>query len=152
MIWTLDIIDASLSEAFIDAGPIDQAAIDRHLGRRGPRYPEARPGVKRYYYLLRDNPRISLAALGMPLDAWQGGAFFIVGTRLIIGEFALNREFRGRQGLQMKMQPLAWMTGKADRQFSSGAALLAEISEQVLDLSEIERSQERVKKRYEHKR
>jgi hypothetical protein len=41
------------------------------------------------------------------------------------------------------------MTGGADKQFGTGQELLREISEQVLDRKEIERSQERTKKKYE---
>jgi len=149
MIWTISQVDDLLCQAFVDAGPIDQGAIDRATRGQGPRYQEARPGVKRYYYLLADNPRISLAALGMPLDNWQGGAFLIVGTRTIIGEFELNKPHVGKLGLQLKMQPIAWMQGMADKQFRSGQEVLAEISEQVLDRREIERSQERIQKKYE---
>src|SRR5579863_6625358 len=143
MIWTLNQVDPDLIAAFQSAGEPDQAVIDAAIASlpRRRQHQQERLGVKRWYYLLAENPRISLATLGMPLEEWQGGAFFIVGTRLIIGEFVDNREVAGLKGLQMKMQPIQWMTGQADLRFASGAQLLAEISEQVLDLQAAERSQ-----------
>lgn len=122
MIWTLSTVDPDLIAAFQSAGEPDQAVIDAYMQKlpRRRHYQPERPGVKRWYYLMRDNPRISLAALGMPLEDWQGPAFF-VGTRAIIGEFPGNRAFVGKKGLQMKMQPLTLMTGQADYlRFASG--------------------------------
>src|SRR5581483_2520989 len=136
MIWTLKEVDPDFLAAFAPAGEPDQRIIDAHMRTLPPRrrHQPERPGVKRWYYLMRDNPRISLSTLAMPLEQWQGGLFLLIGTREIIGEFPGNRPYIGKKGLQMKMQPLAWMTGQADRSFASGAHLLAEISEQVLDL------------------
>ena len=150
MIWTLDQADPGFIAAFEAAGEPDQAVIDAHM-RALParRYPPERTFVKRWYYLLQENPRISLATLGMPLEAWRGPAFFIVGTREIIGEFPANRPYIGMKGLQMKMQPLSWMAGQADLSFASGAQLLAEISEQILDLDAAHRSQRSIKRKYQ---
>ena len=151
MIWILDSIDDLFTGAFLSAGEPDQQIINRHMSHQ-PRHRQhqpVRPGVKRWYYLLAENPRISLSTVGRPLADWQGGAFFIVGTREIIGEFPGNQGCIGKKELQMKMQPLAWMSGQADQQFASGAQLLAEISEQILDLDAAERSQRQTKRRYE---
>lgn len=153
MIWTLDLIDGQFISAFVNAGDPDQRVIDEYLSRQPHRrlQPPERPGIKRWHYLLQDNPRIGLTTLAMPLDVWQGGTFFLVGTRNIIGEFTGNREFVGMKGLHLKMQPLAWMAGRADQQFASGAQLLAEISEQILDLDAAQRSQRKTRQRYEWK-
>lgn len=134
MIWQLD--DTSdLVASFIDAGPIDEQVVAAYLAAaRQPQHEQKRPDVKRWYYLAADNPRVSLCCVGMPLDAWRGPAMLIVGTREIIGEFAGNRDVVGRLGLQLKMQPLAWMSGEPGRRFATGKQLLSEISEQVLDL------------------
>ncbi len=136
MIWALAHVDQSLRVAFEPAGEPDQEVIARFQAAPGVTHlhPEYRPGMSRYFYLWRDHPRVSLVCLGLPLEAWQDGAFFIVGYRWIIGEFAGNRDLVGLKGLHLKMQPLAWMGGQANKQFSSGLHLLSEISEQVLDL------------------
>ena len=148
MIWSLDSV-RDLVPVFADAGPIDEAAVHEHLrkSRRKP-YEPSHPGVKRWYYLHKEEPRISLCCVGMPLEAWQGAAMLIVGTREIIGEFAGNRHAVGRKGLQMKMQPIAWLRGRAEKRFEAGSHLLAEISEQVLDQRDIERVQSRLARKY----
>lgn len=149
MIWTLQNVDSALIAAFQDAGIPDQWVIDAHLTRRGQRYQQERPGIKRWYYLHREEPRIRLTCVSMPLDAWIGGAFLIVGTQEIIGEFPGNQHLVGKKCLQMKMQPLAWMTGQADQDFAGGALMLAEISEQILDLGKIEQVQRTIRKKYQ---
>ena len=151
MIWTLDTVDPNLIAAFTAADDPDQAVIDAYMQQLPPRrrHQPERAGVKRWYYLHRENPRISLATLGMPLDGWRGGAFFIVGTREIIGEFPGNQAFTGKKGLQMKMQPIQWMSGQADQHFASGAQILAEISEQILDLDAAQQSQRSIRRKYE---
>jgi hypothetical protein len=75
-------------------------------------------------------------------------AMLIVGTREIIGEFAGNCHAIGRKGLQLKMQPIAWLRGEAGKHFATGSQLLAEISEQVLDQREIERVQQHLGRKY----
>lgn len=152
MIWTLAQVDTDFIAAFQSAGEPNQAVIDAYMcklpARR--RHQPERASVKRWHYLMQDNPRIGLTSLGMPLEQWQGGAFFLVGTREIIGEFAGNREVAGLKGFHLKMQPLRWMTGQADYlRFASGAQLLAEISEQVLDRQAAERVQRETRKKYE---
>jgi hypothetical protein len=148
MIWQIDTV-SDLVEAFTDAGDIDEQVIAAYLATtRQPQHEQKRPDIRRWYYLLKDNPRVSLCCVGMPLDAWQGPAMLIVGTREIIGEFAGNRAVRGKLGLQLKMQPLAWMSGDPGRRFAKGSQMLAEISEQVLDLRPASRVQENDKKRF----
>lgn len=131
MIWTLN-TTAGLVPRFEDAGPIDETVVAAYTATRNQREP-ARPGIARYYYLLADDPRITLCCLGMPLHAWTGGAMLIVTSRKIIGEFAGNRAYAGYKGCIVKMQPIAWLRGKADRRFTTGAELLAEVAEQFLD-------------------
>ncbi len=153
MIWTLDRVDAALLSAFADAGDIDQAVVDQRMEQfPSQQHAPARSVVKRWYYLLADNPRIGLVCISQPLYEWLGSAFLIVGTRTIIGEFEANKAFVGKLGLHLKMQPLAWLTGEADRHFATGAQLLAEISEQVLDRRAIRESQERRTRMYEWKK
>lgn len=134
MIWQLDSV-SDLAAAFEDAGDIDEQVIAAYLKTsRQPQHEQKRPDIKRWYYLATDNPRVSLCCVGMPLDTWRGAAMLIVGTREIIGEFAGNREVAGKLGLQLKMQPLIWLHGQPDRRFATDGQMLAEISEQVLDL------------------
>lgn len=148
MIWTLEDV-GELVSVFNDAGPIDERAISEYIRNSHKRqHKSSHPGVKRWYYLHKEEPRISLCCVGMPLEAWQGAAMLIVGTREIIGEFAGNRHAIGRKGLQMKMQPIAWLRGRAEKRFAIGGQLLAEISEQVLDQPEIEKVQSRLARKY----
>ena len=148
MIWRLD-NPSDLAAAFIDAGDIDEQVVAAYrASTRQPQHEQKRPDIKRWYYLLKDNPRVSLCCVGMPLDVWHGPAMLIVGTREIIGEFAGNCAVRGIRGLQLKMQPLSWMSGEPGRRFATGNQLLSEISEQVLDLRAVSRMPENGKKRF----
>ncbi len=150
MIWTLDLVDTQFVSAWLPAGEPDQRVIAAYVRKQPPRrqHQQERPGVKRWYYLLRDNQRTVLSTLGMPLEEWRDGAFFIVGTREIIGEFPGNQPYAGKKGLQLKMQPRAWMSGQADEPFASGRRLLDAISEQILDLDAAQRVQWAIKKNY----
>jgi len=78
-------------------------------------------------------------------------AKIIVGTNEIIGEFPGNRDLVGLRGLQLQCQPIAWLEGEADLVLEDGAALLDEISEQILDSKAIDRSQRRIARRCEWK-
>jgi hypothetical protein len=119
---------------------------------RRPQQEQKNIGVKRWYYLLKENPRIRLVTVGRPLAAWDSlSAKMIVGTSKIIGEFPGNRHLVGRQGLQMKCEPIEWLRGsKADKEFPGGDALLQEISEQILDRRSIDMHQRRIQRKYEH--
>lgn len=141
MIWQVDNV-SDLVAAFENAGDIDEQVVAAYLAKtRQPQHEQKRPDIKRWYYLAADNPRVSLCCVGMPLDTWRGAAMLIVGTREIIGEFAGNRDVAGKLGLQLKMQPLAWLLGQPGRRFATGNQMLAEISEQVLDLHAAPREQ-----------
>lgn len=73
MIWTINDISAFRS-AFVAAGEPDQSIINAYLAKkRRTMQPQARPGVRRYYYLLAEDPRVSLCCVGMPLADWNGG-------------------------------------------------------------------------------
>lgn len=85
----------------------------------------------------------------MPLLAWRGAAMCIVGTREIIGEFAGNRHLCGRKGLQLKMQPAAWLKEPADLAMGDGDDALEELSMQILDLADAQRSQEQIARKYQ---
>jgi hypothetical protein len=151
MIWTIDDV-RGLLPAFTPAGEPDQAAIDAYLAHsRRPIHSQKQPAIKRWYYVFRDDARVSLATVGMPLEDWQGGAMAIVGTREIIGEFASNRQFTGRKGLLLKLQPIAWLKEPADRAFRDGQQMLEEISFQVLDLPQAERVQAETTQKYQWK-
>lgn len=91
-----------------------------------------------------------LTTIGMPLTDWRGAAMCVVGTREIIGEFTGNRHLIGRKGLRIKMQPAAWLKAPADLVLADAHAALQEISFQVLDLADIQRSQERLARAYQH--
>lgn len=150
MIWTLDHLDQAFIKAWEDVGEPNQEVITAYLAKiRRPQHPQKHQGIKRWYYLLQENPCIRLVSLGMPLHEWKGAAKLIVGTNEIIGEFPGNRPYVGKMGLQLQCQPLAWLQGVPDKAFPSGQALLSEISEQILDRREIEQSQQRTQKRYQ---
>ncbi len=153
MIWTLNTVDAAFLDAFEAAGDPDEAVIASYVARHGQHAPK-NVGVKRWYYLLKENPRVRLGTVGRPLGDWPGagGVKILVGTSEIIGEFPGNRALVGQMGLHLQMEPIAWLQGEADRHFASGAALLAEISEQILDRRAIQQSQRRIQKRYEHRK
>lgn len=151
MIWRLRQVDDVFRTAFISAGMPDQQVIDEYLARTGKQNaPPKHVGVQRWYYLLQENGRIRLTTIGMPLTDWMEEGKILVGTNEIIGEFEGNRAFVGYTGLQLQMQPIAWLQGEADKEFSGGAALLAEISEQILDRSAIERTQATIAQKYRH--
>lgn len=152
MIWRVR-IDQTLIEAFVHAGSPDQAVIDTHLARLGKaRQPIRHGDAKRWYYLLRSNPRVRLLTVGRPLDQWVGKeAKIIVGAVKIIGEFPGNRALVGKRGLQLKCEPIESLIGNADLELANGEALLNEISEQLLDSKAIERSQRQIRRRYEWK-
>ena len=82
--------------------------------------------------------------VGCPLTEWPdgAGAMLIVGTLEIIGEFAGNRHLVGKKGLNLKMQSLDGMYGRAGQIIKSGADLLDTISTQILDLKSIEAAQQ----------
>lgn len=153
MLWTVR-VDSTLIAAFEDAGQPDRAVIDEYLARsHKPRHQPKHEGIRRWYYLLKDNPRVRLACVGMPLADFAGkSAKILVGTNEIIGEFRGNRALIGKRGLQLQCSPIEWLHGQADKSFATGAAMLAEISEQILDLREIERSQEKIKRAYSWRR
>ena len=87
MIWLLERIDTVLQDAFEWAGEPNQTIVDVYIAKHGQSGPQKHLGVKRWYYLHRDNPRIRLSTLGMPLDDWRGVAKIIVGTVEIIVSF-----------------------------------------------------------------
>lgn len=151
MIWTINDLSA-FPAAFAHAGDPDQAVIAAYVAQsRRPQQPQSRPGVRRYYYLLNDDPRVSLCAVGMPLDAWAGGAMCKVGTSEIIGEFKGNRHLVGRKGLRLQLQPLAWLNAPADEHYESGGQALEAVSFQVLDLDRAAQSQRRIVQQYQWK-
>lgn len=154
MIWKITAIDESFIDAFVPAGEPDQQVIDDYLRRtRRSMHPPKHDGVKRWYYLHKDNPRIRLSCIGRPLSDWKAlPAKCLVGTNEIIGEFPGNREFIGQRGSQLTLQPIEWFTGDADATYPSGSAALSEISEQILDKRRIEQRQREVRKRYEWKK
>lgn len=151
MLWKLERVDHALIDAFEHAGEPDQEVIAAYLQQRShrPQQPPKHDGIKRWYYLLRDNPRVRLATVGRPLDDWDGSAKMIVGVNEIIGEFPKNRPYVGMRGLQLQCQPIAWLTGTADLEIADGTALLAEISEQILDKRAIDNIQQRIAQRYQ---
>lgn len=152
MIWIIDNIRA-FQAAFTSAGEPDQAVIDAFLQTtQHKQHAPAHEGVKRYYYLLADDPRVVLCCVGMPLADWRGPAMAIVGTREIIGEFPGNRHLVGKKGLQIRMQPATWLKEPADRHFADAGQALEEISFQVLDLETIERSQQDIAQKYRWKK
>jgi|SRR5579875_775274 hypothetical protein len=153
MIWKITTIDVAFVAAFEDAGEPDQRVIDDYLRKtHKPMHPPKHEGIRRYYYLLADNPRVRLGTLGMSLAEFAGkSAKIIVGTNEIIGEFEGNRAFIGHMGLKLQCEPIAWLRGHADREFATGSLALAEISEQILDLRKIKESQRRTRRRYEWK-
>lgn len=154
MLWTV-VVDSTLIDAFSDVGQPDQAVVDAYLRSSHKRqHPQKHAGMRRWYYLMCSNPRVRLCSVGMSLADFAGKpAKILVGTNEILGEFKGNRALVGKRGLQLQCQPIAWLHGQADKHFANGAALLAEISEQVLDLRAIEQSQEQIKRRYEwHRR
>lgn len=152
MIWRLEEVDWSLVNAFESAGEPDQDVIDAYIAQFGQRGAKKHVGIRRWYYLSKDNPRIRLTTLGMPLEDWHGEAKILVGTGTIIGEFEGNRDYVGQMGLTLHMEPIAWLQGEADSSFSNGSTLLASISEQVLDRREIGRSQAAISQIYRHKK
>lgn len=154
MIWKITAIDEPFIAAFVPAGEPDQRVIDDYLRKtRRPMQPPKHDGVKRWYYLCRDNPRIRLSCIGRPLDDWKAlPAKCLVGTNEIIGEFEGNREFIGQRGSQLTMQPIEWLQGTADAVYASGSAALSEISEQILDKRRIDRRQREVQSKYQWKK
>lgn len=152
MIWTIKNIDDFLP-AFTLAGEPDQAVIDAYLARtRHRQQPLKHEGVRRYYYLLHDDARVRLTCVGMPLDAWRGGAMVKVGVNEIIGEFPGNRHLIGQKGLQLQFTPIAWLREPADQAFVNGAQALEAISFQILDLNRIEQSQQQIQQKYQWKK
>lgn len=152
MIWRVQRIDQLLIDAFENAGEPDQRVISAYLRKtHKPMHPPKHDGIRRWYYLLAENRRIRLATTGRPLAEWRGEAKVLVGTNEIIGEFAGNRKLVGQRGLQLKCEPIEWLQGEADLVLADGAALLAEISEQILDGKAIDRSQRNIARRYEWK-
>jgi len=152
MIWRLERVDEPLANVFESAGEPDQDVIDAYVAQFGQRGPQKHVGIQRWYYLMKENPRIHLTTLGMPLEDWHGEAKILVGTNTIIGEFEGNREYIGQLGLTIHMEPIAWLRGEADKAFENGSTLLASISEQVLDRKEIDRVQATILQRYQHKK
>ena len=151
MIWRLEHVDTTFIDAFESAGDPDQAVIDAYVAQHGLGGPQKHTNVKRWYYLLKGNPRIRLSTIGMPLDAWLGEAKVLVGTGEIIGEFKGNREYVGQTGLKLQMEPIAWLRGQADVHYTTGHALLDTISEQVLDRKAIEHVQTAITQKYRHR-
>jgi hypothetical protein len=150
MIWKITTIDAAFIAAFADAGEPDQRVIEAHLRKmHKPMHPQKHEGMRRYYYLLADNPRVRLFCIGRTLSDFAGlPAKIIVGTYEIIGEFPSNRAFIGQTGLKLQCEPIAWLSGNADKVFPTGSRALAEISEQILDLRKIKESQRQIRRRY----
>lgn len=153
MMWRINSVDQAFIDAWQDAGDPDQAVIDAYVAKlRRPLSPQKHTGVRRWYYLFNDNPRIRLISIGRPLEDFAGlPAKVMVGTVEIIGEFPGNRAYVGRRGLTLNCQPIEWLQGAADEEFADGNAALAAISEQIIDLREIQRSQRSIKERYEWK-
>jgi hypothetical protein len=152
VIWTIDDI-RDLVPLVVPAGEPDQQVIAAYLARtRRPQHPPKHQGVKRYYYLLRDEPRVVFTCLSMPLEAWQGGVMAKVGTREIIGEFAGNRHLVGKKGSQLQFSPIAWLQGEADQHFLNASQALQELSFQILDLDRAERSQRAIARQYQWKK
>jgi hypothetical protein len=151
MIWRVTTIDEAFMACFTEAGEPDQATIDAYLRQtKQPQHTKKNPGVKRWYYLQQENPRISFTTVGRPLSDWTGlPAKLIVVTRTIIGEFPANRPYQGLLGFQLKCEPIEWLRNQADREFAMASDILPEISEQVLDRHRIEASQEQIKQRYQ---
>jgi hypothetical protein len=148
MIWSISDL-SDLVPLVVPAGEPDQQVIAAYLTHtKKPQHPQKHQGIKRYYYLLRDDVRVVFTSLGMPLDAWRGGAMAKVGTREIIGEFAGNRHFTGRKGLFLQLSPIAWLEGEADQHFLNAAQALQELSFQILDLDRIEQSQRAIERKY----
>ena len=150
MLWILEKIDSSFINAFEDAGKLDQEVVDAYVAQYGLSGPQKHLGVKRWYYLLRENPRIRLVTVGRPLDDWHEQAKIIVGSIKILGEFQATREYVGQLGLKLQMEPINWLQGDADEFFPHGSALLNAVSEQVLDRKAIERSQKALSQKYRH--
>lgn len=149
MIWTIEDV-SGFQEVVTPAGEPDQSVIVAYLAQSRQRLqPQKQPGVKRWYYLLADDPRVTLATVGMPLEDWHGSAMCMIGTRQIIGEFPGNRHLIGRKGLQLKMQPIAWLKEPADKTFRTAQQALEELSFQVLDLDQALRSQWNIQQKYE---
>jgi hypothetical protein len=84
----------------------DQRVIDAYVAAHG-QHQQKHVGFKRWYYLLKGNPRIRLSTTGRPLDDWAGEAKILVGTGDIIGEFEQNRAYTGQMGLRLQMEPIA---------------------------------------------
>lgn len=153
MIWKIVTIDAAFIAAFVSAGQPDQDVINAYLARtRKPMQQPKHEGVRRWYYLHSDNPRIRLATIGRPLEDFTGLAGkCIVGTNSIIGEFPGNRNFVGQRGSQLTLQPIEWLQGEADQEFTDGSTALAGISEQILDRRRIDENQRTIQRKYQWK-
>jgi hypothetical protein len=151
MLWRLEQINSTFIDAFEEAGEPDQAVITAYVAQHG-QHPPKHAGIKRWYYFLKDNHRIRLTTVGRPLDDWAGAAKIIVGTGEIIGESTGNRDLVGQVGLKLQFEPIAWLQGRADKTFVHGEALLAEISEQILDRKVIEQSQRSIRAKYQYRR
>jgi len=149
MIWTIDDVSAFVP-VMLPAGVPDQAVIDAYLARTRRRLPPPKhQGVPRYYYLWQEDARVAVACIGMPLADWQGAALAKVGSREIIGEFAGNRQFIGRKGLQLQLNPIAWLKEPTDQHFAHAQQALEELSMQALDLAAAERVQAKIIQKYQ---
>ena len=153
MIWKINNVDRAFIDAWHDAGQPDQAVIDAYTATSRRVSPQKHVGIRRWYYLFNDNPRIRLTTIGRPLEDFAGqAAKVLIGTVEIIGEFSGNRDLVGKRGLTLQVQPIDWLQGEANEVFATGEAALAAISEQVIDRQDIQRSQRDIKRRYEWRR
>lgn len=153
MIWHVYTLDAVFRAAFVDAGAPDQAVIERFLRKKHfLRPPVAYPDVVRKYYLLREDPRVSLCVLASSLEEWQGEAWVKVGIRHILGEFVGNRELQGQKGLSLQLLPMSLLGEPADRCYDTGQQALEAISYRILDMQRALRRNEEIAARYTYRR
>jgi hypothetical protein len=134
MIYTITMVDNQFKAAWEPAGEPDQEVIEQHAAKHKHHQPR-QPKIKRWYYLLKEDSRISLRTAGQPLEDWpqENGAKILVGTGEIIGEFPGNQENTGKLGLRILMEPIEWLQGEANKYYYSGTQFLANIDVRILE-------------------
>lgn len=148
MIWQINNIDV-LKTAFRPAGEPNAAVIAAYLAKTRRRMqPQHHTDLPRFYYLLKDDSRVTLVCIGR-LEEWQGAAMCIVGIQEIIGEFPGNKDRTGQKGLKFTLKPLRFLQGNADKILQTGKETLEEINFQLLDIARANQINEQIRQKYQ---
>jgi hypothetical protein len=148
MIWQINHVDHAFIAEFLEAGQIDPQVISAHLKDKPlpPNRATVQAGKPRFYYLWREDMRVKVVTVGMPLaEMWDKAVKVTVGSHDILGEFTEQKPYTGRKGLSLRFEAVAWLTGAADQTFPTATEALNNLSLQGLDLDRPARSQDLIK-------